>query len=100
MRRTPVLAATVLAALLGLNLAQAQTAASAPGPSAPAVAAPAAPATAPAADASEGKIAYYGQKFAGPATNLPANRMRNSWAGDILFLLHIFRACSSEIIFS
>ncbi len=78
MRRTPVLAATLLAALLGMNLAHAQAQTAAPAPAAPAMqaapaAAPAAPAAAtPAAaasaDASEGKIAYYGQKFAGRKT--------------------------------
>ena len=65
MKTTPLLARAIL--LLSLTgLAQAQPA-SAPAPS-PAPAAAAAPAAAPAADASEGKLAWYGRKFAGRKT--------------------------------
>ena len=65
MKTTPLLARAIL--LLSLTgLAQAQPA-SAPAAS-PAPAAAAAPAAAPAADASEGKLAWYGRKFAGRKT--------------------------------
>jgi rare lipoprotein A len=66
MQRTHLITTLLVAATLAATAAQAQTAASAPAATAPAPAP--APAAAPAADASEGKIAYYGQKFAGRKT--------------------------------
>lgn len=65
MHRTTLIAALALSAGLALSPVLAQTAASQPA----AVSAPAATAApAAAADTSEGKIAYYGQKFAGRKT--------------------------------
>lgn len=64
----PFLATAAALALLLSPLAQAQTAAaSAPAAAAPA-AAPKAEAAAPAAGAEEGKVAFYGRKFAGRKT--------------------------------
>ena len=58
-----LLASLAIALCVG-SLAQAQTAASAPAAAAPVAAVPAAA----SADASEGKVAYYGRKFAGRKT--------------------------------
>ncbi len=65
-----LLAAGTAAVLLALSsLAQAQSAsASAPAAASAAVAAPSAPAKAVAGDATEGKVAFYGRKFAGRKT--------------------------------
>jgi rare lipoprotein A len=80
MSRIHTLAAAAILALSGMTAAYAQTAAPAATPAAPPaapVAAPAAapaatpaaaPAAAPAGDVSEGKLAWYGKKFAGRKT--------------------------------
>ncbi len=67
MFRIHSLAAAALLALFSLAPVHAQTPAPAPAMAAPAAAAPAAAATA-TADSSEGKLAYYGSKFAGRRT--------------------------------
>lgn len=64
----PILATAAALALLLSPLAQAQTAASAPAAAAAPAAAPKAEAAAPAAGVEEGKVAYYGRKFAGRKT--------------------------------
>ena len=66
----PKLAGTlaVLCCLSAASIAQTPAAASAPATTAAPAAAPAAPAAAPAGDVSEGKVAWYGRKFAGRKT--------------------------------
>ena len=65
-----MLATATALAMSFTSLAQAQPASAPAATAAPAPAAPAAPApaAAPSADASEGKVAYYGRKFAGRKT--------------------------------